>query len=196
MAVNIIKHPISQIVIVGSAAASLIIPAASIIKNWATKQMEIELALIGWFGLLIIVALLTISVFQSNKALKKKDKVIEGQEKIIKKQKKSIKELKAQKATTGAEVEDEKAPEEKLLHSQEEVVGCLNRLMASDPDSRTKADSILEYDCMDKLEEVGIPIYLLQGSHEIETCKKLIEELGLDEGLKRIKEKGTDLVFI
>ena len=137
-----------------------------------------------------------ISIFIKGRKIKKKDTAIKQQEKIIRRQKKHIKELKAQTAINGSDTKVEEMPQEKLSHSQEYVLKALSFLVNVDPFNRTLADDELESVYMDRLEEIGIPIYLLQGLHEIETCKKLIEELGLDEGLKRIKEKGTDLVFI
>lgn len=144
---------------------------------------------------LIGIASSCVSIFMKGREVKKKDQAIKQQEKIIRRQKKRIKELKTQTSTNELD-KDKEPPQEKLPYSQEYVLKALSFLISVDPFNRTLADDELESVHMDSLEEIGIPIYLLQGSYEIGTCKKLIEELGLDEGLKRIKEKGTDLVFI
>lgn len=49
---------------------------------------------------------------------------------------------------------------------QKEILECIDLLINSDPTRQTKADSIIENDCFDRLRKAGIPEYLLQ--HPIE----------------------------
>ena len=181
----------------------IVLSISGIIVNWATPLlgnigMTLSPLLDVAVPILVIISLVGawVVVDSTRKEKEELNKRLKKRDKAIKEQKKRLKELKTQKATTETEAKDENTPEEKLLHSQEEVVGCLNRLIDSGPHSRTKADGILEYDCLEKLEEAGIPIYLLQDLYELKECKKLITEYGLEKGLKIINEEGPDLAGI
>ena len=181
----------------------IVLSISGIIVNWTTPLfgnfgttlsplLDIAVPILVFLSLVgawVVVDSASKEKEELNRRLKKRDKA-------IKEQKKRLRELKAPKVTIETEAKDENTSEEKLPHSQEDVVGCLDRLIDSDPHSRTKADGILEYDCLEKLENAGIPIYLLQDLYELKECKKLITQYGLEKGLKIINEEGPDLAGI
>ena len=85
---------------------------------------------------------------------------------------------------------------ERSSRQQKEILECIDLLINSDPRKQTKADSILENDCFDRLAKAGIPEYLLQHPIELNECKKLITRYGLKEGVKKIREDGAGLANI